>query len=124
MKLGLKLKNKTNHRAGLDAEELAMQHLRQQAFDVLEIRYKCKYGEIDIIAQKENLLIFVEVKNRKNFGEDDPISQNQKNRITNTALQYLSDNPEKNEMDMRFDSILVDSTNSLNHIIDSWRLEQ
>lgn len=124
MKLGLKLRSKTNHSAGLQAEELAAEHLRQDGFEICVMRHKCKHGEIDIVAQKESLLIFVEVKKRKNFGADDPISATQKQRIIKAALHYLSDNPEKNELDMRFDSILIDSASTLNHITDTWRIEE
>ena len=125
MKLGLNLKS--NHANGVAAENLACEHLRQLGYSISHIRYKCKHGEIDIIAEKPNLLIFVEVKHRKNFGEDDPISLNQKKRIINTALHYLSIHPEKNELDMRFDSIMIApskiDTNKLSHIEDAWRIE-
>lgn len=125
MKLDSVLKNssKSNHASGVDAEELACQHLCKQGFSITHVRYKSKHGEIDIIAEKKNLLIFVEVKKRKSFGEDDPISTTQKKRIINTALHYLSVHSEKNELDMRFDSIMIDSTNKLSHIEDAWRLE-
>lgn len=105
------------------AEETAGDFLCQNGFSISAIRYKTKHGEIDIVAEKTGLLIFVEVKRRTSFGEDDPISQKQKKRIINAALQYLSDNPEKNELDMRFDSILIDSSQTLAHIEDAWRLE-
>ena len=74
MRLGLK----TNHKSGLDAEELACEFLREKSFEIIEQRYKTPHGEIDIIAKDENVVIFVEVKKRKSFGFDDPISTNQK----------------------------------------------
>jgi putative endonuclease len=114
---------KSNHASGIAAEELACVFLRKNGFEIVGERYKTKHGEIDIIAQKDNLLIFVEVKKRGNFGSDDPITATQKKRIINAAMQYLSDNPEKNELDMRFDSILIDSAQTLAHIEDAWRLE-
>lgn len=123
MRLDLNLKNKSNHASGIAAEKMAAEYLRTQGFSIEQMRYKTKHGEIDIVSQKQSLLIFVEVKKRKNFGEDDPISATQKQRVTNAALQYLSDNPEKSELDMRFDTILIDSAGTLNHIIDSWRIE-
>lgn len=123
MKLASTSKN-SNHSNGVEAEATACHFLQQNGFEIVAQRYKTKFGEIDIIASKGNLLAFVEVKKRKNFGEDDPISQTQKKRIINAALQYLSDNPKNNEVDMRFDSILVDSKNAVNHIEDSWRIEE
>lgn len=115
--------NKTNHQSGLDAEELAKEYLSQKGYKILEERYKTKHGEIDIIIEQGGLLAFVEIKKRKSFGFDDPVSQTQKNRICNAALQYISENSQINYADMRFDCILIDSTNSLTHIEDSWRSE-
>ncbi len=123
MKSGSNSRNRTNHANGLMAEELAAAHLRELGFEICQMRFKCREGEIDIVAQNGDLLVFVEVKKRKSFGEDDPISAKQKQRIINAAMQYLSDNAEKSELDMRFDSILIDSANLLNHIKDSWRIE-
>jgi len=117
------LNSKTNHASGVEAEEQACKFLRANGFKIIQERYKCKHGEIDIIAQRDELLVFVEVKKRGSFGADDPITQTQKKRIINAAMQYLSDNPEKNDLDMRFDSILVDSSKTLAHIEDAWRLE-
>lgn len=121
MKLDSSKKN--NHKNGLAAEELAANFLRNQGFEIACQRFKTKHGEIDIIAQKAELLVFVEVKHRQSITADDPISATQKQRIINSALYFLSKNPQKNELDMRFDSILVDYNQRITHIIDSWRIE-
>lgn len=112
---------KTNHKTGIDAEKLAAEYLQQNNFIILESRYKTKDGEVDIIARNKTELLFVEVKSRKNFGFDDPISATQKKRIANAALHYISHNSEISHLDMRFDSIFVDSANNLSHITDAWR---
>lgn len=121
-KLKPKLKPKTNYQSGLDAEEQAAKYLAQQGYNINETRYKTQYGEIDLIASNKNELIFVEVKKRKSFSADDPISQNQKERINNAALQYISENPDKNYQETRFDVIFIDSANQLSHIKDAWRI--
>jgi putative endonuclease len=119
MKLGLN--SKTNHQAGVDAEEICKNYLQAEGFKILACRYKTKAGEIDLIAKNDSTLIFVEVKRRKGEIYDDPISATQKTRISSAALQYLGEHPEISELDMRFDCILVDSDSRLNHIKDAWR---
>ena len=115
---------KTNHKSGIDAEDLAKNFLLSKSFEILKERYKTPYGEIDIIAHSPEELIFVEVKKRKNLSFDDPVSNSQKNRITNAALQYISENPEINELEIRFDCILIDSCNSVTHIENAWMLDE
>ena len=51
---------------GSKGEKFACQYLIEQDFDIIEKNYRYKRAEIDIIAKKDNLLIFIEVKTRKN----------------------------------------------------------
>ena len=122
--LTLSMAKITNHKSGLDAEELACQFLRNSGFEILQQRYKTPHGEIDIVARNKTTLIFVEVKKRKSFGFDDPISNKQKKRITNAALQYISENSQISELEMRFDCILIDSGNLVTHINNAWMYEE
>ncbi|CDC50014.1 uPF0102 protein HMPREF0991_01614 [Clostridium sp. CAG:58] len=46
-------------------EQLAARYLEQKGMDVLELNYRCRTGEIDIIARDGGYLVFVEVKYRK-----------------------------------------------------------
>ena len=48
------------------AEELAWQHMSEQGWTLIERNFFCQGGELDIIAQKDHVLAFVEVKYRKN----------------------------------------------------------
>lgn len=50
---------------GKRGEEIAENLLRQKGFKILETRFATRWGEIDIIAQDNNTLVFVEVKTRK-----------------------------------------------------------
>ena len=113
----------SNHKQGLDAEELSSDYLKQDGYTILSRRFKTKHGEIDIIAQHSDIIAFIEVKRRKSEVHDDPITSTQKNRIANAALQYISEHPEISNMDLRFDCILVDTNNNITHIKDAWRLE-
>ena len=51
---------------GAWAEELAWQHMSQQGWTLIERNFFCHGGELDIIAQKDHVLAFVEVRYRKN----------------------------------------------------------
>ena len=46
-------------------EKLAARYLEQKGMDILELNYRCRTGEIDIIARDGGYLVFVEVKYRK-----------------------------------------------------------
>ena len=46
-------------------EQLAARYLEKKGMDVLELNYRCRTGEIDIIARDGGYLVFVEVKYRK-----------------------------------------------------------
>jgi len=56
----------TNHQSGHDAEKQAAEYLKQHRFKVVELNWKTRYCEIDIVAEKNKTMWFVEVKFRKN----------------------------------------------------------
>lgn len=49
---------------GLKGEEAAKRYLRKNGFKILDANYQCRFGEIDIIAQKKDTIVFCEVKTR------------------------------------------------------------
>ena len=51
---------------GKNGEEMAKQYLINKEYKIIQTNFRCYFGEIDIIAQKDNSLIFVEVKARTN----------------------------------------------------------
>ncbi len=55
----------TNNSVGHAAEVTAAEYLKQQQFTIIEINWKTKYCEIDIVAKKQNVVYFVEVKYRR-----------------------------------------------------------
>ncbi|MSO13700.1 YraN family protein [Rickettsiales endosymbiont of Trichoplax sp. H2] len=83
-------RNLSNHKRGIDAENIAITYLSNIGYTIFKHRYKTKYGEIDLIAYKKNLLIFVEVKNRKKLPNYDIILNKQKTRSCETAMYFLA----------------------------------
>lgn len=78
---------------GRYCEGICSNYLKKKGYNILEKNYHSRYGEIDIIAQDDKYLVFVEVKSRK---EDtivkglEAVNNNKMIKIIKTAYQYLS----------------------------------
>ena len=97
---------------GAQSEEAAARHLTQKGYRILQRNFRWKGGEIDIIAQRNELIVFVEVRARSysTFGSAaETINASKKEKIKRTALLYL----QKNRLDSpaRFDVITFDGDN-------------
>lgn len=104
------MRSKTSYSKGLFAEFLARNYLRVHGFRILHNRYitgrNTHRAEIDIIARRGNLIIFVEVKNRPNIQTAwDAITPPQARRLRAAAGTYLS--RARWSGDARFDVIAV-----------------
>lgn len=87
---------------------LAADYLRRKHYKIVATNYRCRVGEIDIIAANREYLAFVEVKLRKNadFAEArEFVTYSKQNRIRSTAALYLAWNP--TELQPRFDVIEI-----------------
>lgn len=114
-------KNKTNHAIGLQAEDMAAEYLVAEGFDILEHRYKTKYGEIDLIVEKNNILCFVEVKTRQKLENAlSSVNFKTRRRIEQSALFYISENPEIQNKSMRFDVIAIAKPFQITHLDNAW----
>lgn len=74
-------------------EELAAKFLRKKRYRIVEMNYRCRMGEIDLIVENRQYLVFVEVKLRKNanFAEAmEFVDARKQSRIKTTAMLYLS----------------------------------
>jgi putative endonuclease len=95
-------------RFGLSAESRAVAFLLAKGYRVLARRFRTPLGEIDIVARRRDVLVFVEVKARDNFDEAaESIVKRQQNRIIDAAQMWLAAHPEDAMRNMRFDAILV-----------------
>jgi putative endonuclease len=102
---------------GNRGEELVADHLAAQGWQILARQWRCRWGELDLVAQKGSTLAFVEVKTRSlnaRWGDWDPIgleavgSAKQK-RLIRAATLFLSQNPQLEHLNGRFDVALVQS---------------
>jgi putative endonuclease len=95
-------------RTGISAESRAAALLIAKGFRILARRWKSPVGEIDIIARRRSLLVFVEVKARETL--DDAawaVSERQRSRIIAAAEAWLARNADDRIRDIRFDAMLV-----------------
>ena len=93
---------------GLSAEMRAAAFLLAKGYRIAARRWRSAAGEIDIVARRGNLLIFVEVKARGSFDEAAySVTPRQQQRIASAAAIWLADHADDAQRDMRFDAILV-----------------
>ncbi len=104
---------------GLLGEKLVAQWLEQQGWQILEQRWRCRWGEIDLIAHyrppasqpKAAILAFVEVKSRSqgNWDADGllAVTAQKQAKLWRTAQIFLARHPQLAELPCRFDVALV-----------------
>lgn len=91
-------------------ETLAADFLKDKGYLILERQYHCRYGEADLVSQKDNQLVFVEVKTRRNnrFGlPETAVNKIKIRKLYKTALVYLSKN-NINHDNFRLDLIAIE----------------
>lgn len=89
-------------------EEKAARFLTQQGLSVVERNYHSRYGEIDLIAESEEFLVFVEVRLRKStrYGRpEETVDQRKQERLRRTAQCYLQEHPTHKQP--RFDVVAL-----------------
>jgi len=89
---------------GKTAEDKTVAFLRNNGFKVIKRNYSCRFGEIDIIAEKGEFIVFVEVKARKQNSMISPleaVDSSKQQRIMLTAEDYITKT--RCELQPRFD---------------------
>ena len=96
----LKMSDLEKKRIGKLGEEFACLVLSNKGFDILERNLRIGRGEIDILAKEGNEYVFIEVKTRKSFSDIpllDSVSEEQKEKIYDTAELYMDENAPEDE---------------------------
>lgn len=96
---------------GQIGENAAADVLRAKGYRILRQNYRCRYGEIDIIAEKDGDMSFVEVKARQNFNYGRPceaIDREKKLHIRRAAHCYLEDMKKKGYVPRRYDFQVIE----------------
>jgi len=95
---------------GKQGEDLAVAFMEQKGYTVVARNYRCRPGEIDIIARKKKLLCFIEVKTRRTgrFGPpQEAVTPAKQYKIGRAAQDFLQRHRLEN-WPARFDVIAVD----------------
>lgn len=95
---------------GLDGESIAALYLKKKKYKIVDQNYRCRLGEIDIVAFFNNTMIFCEVKTRrhKEFGEPfESITKTKQNRLRRLAEYYILSNKDLKNLNFRFDVVSI-----------------
>jgi putative endonuclease len=94
---------------GMRAEELVAELFRRAGLRILARNWRCRHGEIDLIAKEGGTLVFAEVRYRSDSrfgGAAESITDAKRMRIIAAASLYLAGRP---QADCRFDVLLLDA---------------
>ena len=95
---------------GQRAEDQACRYLRRQGLTLIQRNYRCRLGELDMVMQHGQELVFVEVRYRQHSGYGRPeesITPAKQRKLWRAASVYLLENPKKAKMPARFDVIAI-----------------
>ena len=107
---------------GQEKEEMACLYLENNGYKILENNFRCKIGEIDIIAKKDMCLVFVEVKYRSSnkYGYSiEAVNKKKQITIRKVAEFYVTTRYKKSDIMCRFDVIGIDGDN-ITHITNAF----
>jgi len=110
---------------GIKGENIAKDFLIKKGYEILETNWRSGKAEIDLIARKEEVLIFIEVKTRTNtsFGQPEDFVDSKKVKfLTSAAGDYMR--KIKHEWEVRFDiiSVIIEDKNEpfIKHLEDAF----
>ncbi len=97
---------------GLRGEDLARAELERLGYQILDRRYRSRFGEIDLIARDEATVVFVEVKTKTDSKFGDPaemVTLQKQRRLVSMAEEYVSGHALQSTP-CRFDVVAVDAS--------------
>jgi putative endonuclease len=111
---------------GLWGEDQAAAFLEEQGYQILGRNIRTKYGELDLVAQHENITVFIEVKTRTStlFGwPEEAVTSRKQTHLRSAAEAYLVDHPAL-DREIRIDVIAIErrfggSPPLITHFIDA-----
>ncbi len=102
---------RNRRRAGMEQESLAAAYLKRAGVQILERNYRTQKGEVDIIGEDGEYLVFFEVKWRSQNGSgyaSEAVDRRKQRQICVVADYYLYENAIPQDQGIRFDAIAVD----------------
>lgn len=95
---------------GKKGEDIAKKYLCKKGYKIIEMNFQCKHGEIDIIAERNYVICFVEVKTRTNESYGSPVDAITSYKIKHLvrSAQYYIAKKHLEGIEVRLDVIEVD----------------
>ena len=112
---------------GKEGESLAAGALQEKGLKLIGRNFRCKAGEIDLIALDGDVLVFIEVKNWLTFGPENlifGINRKKQRRIIETAKYFLASHREYNYRSIRFDVVLLRPGQPMIHLVSAFTESQ
>ena len=109
---------------GAAAESLACKFLKQRGLVLVERNYRCKAGELDLIMEQDDGLVFVEVRmrNNPNFGSAaESVGRQKQQRVIKAAQHYLQRH-RCHDRPCRFDIIAIDGNREIQWLQNAFGL--
>ncbi len=103
-----------NQRRGQTAENRACEYLLKNGLRVLERNYRCRQGEIDLVMNDADTIVFVEVRYRSNpaFGSAaESVDSRKQGKLITAANHYLQQHPRQAQRPARFDVVSMNGNN-------------
>lgn len=104
------MKSYSNQELAARGEFVAAKYLERQGYRLVCRNFRCPQGEIDLIVEKDQQLIFVEVKTRSHHTIDSAVENinfRKQRKISLTAFIYTKQNPQFDKHNTRFDAIIL-----------------
>lgn len=121
-------KGASNQQVGEAGEELAVALLSAKGYRIIERNFRCKGGEVDIVARDGSTLVFVEVKTRRDLSYGPPqlaVTPFKQRQISKAALTWLA-RAKKPDAAARFDvvaiTLLAGASPQVEHIVNAFDL--
>ncbi len=96
---------------GNEGENKALEFLLHNGYELLHKNWRTRFGEIDIIVKKDNLIVFVEVKSLPKGNLDylsKVLNKDKQERIIKTSKRFLLNNRQYSNSYIRYDVIVID----------------
>jgi putative endonuclease len=90
-------------------EQLACSFLANNGYRIIETNYRCRDGEIDVVTQQKNILVFIEVRSKKGYrfgSPEESITEKKKEKLRAVAEHYTQ-NHENLPAEWRIDVVAV-----------------
>ena len=100
----------SNVAKGRVGEKEAERFLKRNGYRIIERNYRCRFGEIDIVARDGNTLAFIEVKSTRSQGFGSPkafVNTKKQGRIIRASLEYLGHH-RLEDCPVRFDVVSIE----------------